>query len=257
VGRSIDHEFPRETRTPGNARLVVKNLNRGTRVRDVSFEVRRGEILGITGLVGSGRTETARLIFGADSRESGTITLDGQSLDIRNPSDAIRAGICLLTEDRKSEGLVLKQSVRENFALPNLRRFSSFGFIRDKEESGAFAGYVAQLKIKIPDHEALAQNLSGGNQQKVVLAKWLQRHSEVLIFDEPTRGIDVGAKFEIYLLMNALAASGKAIVMISSELPEVLGMSDRVLVMHEGRIVGEVTDVPAATQQQIMALAVG
>lgn len=257
VGRTLDQEFPREARAPGEARLVVNNLQRGTKVRGVSFVAKRGEILGLTGLVGSGRTETARVIFGADARDGGTIALDGRTLNIRGPRDAIRSGICLLTEDRKSQGLLLKQSVLENFALPNLKRFSALGFVRQGAERDAFSGHVAQLRIKISGHEQRAQNLSGGNQQKVVLAKWLQRNSEVIIFDEPTRGIDVGAKFEIYLLMNKLAASGKAIVMISSELPEVLGMADRILVMHEGRIAGEIKDVPAATQQHIMALAVG
>jgi ABC-type sugar transport system ATPase subunit len=197
------------------------------------------------------------LIFGADERHSGTIELDGKPLDIRNPRAAIAAGICLLTEDRKAEGLVLGLTVRENFGLPNLKSFSRKGFISDKGESQALASYVASLQIKIANHEQIAGTLSGGNQQKVVLAKWLERNAEVIIFDEPTRGIDVGAKFEIYLLMNRLAAAGKAIVMISSELPEILGMSDRILVMHEGRITGEVTDVTNATQEQIMQLAVG
>jgi ribose transport system ATP-binding protein len=257
VGRKIDQEFPREKREIGGVRLSVKQLRSGAKVRDVSFDVRRGEVLGITGLVGSGRTETVRLIFGADRREGGTIELDGRALKVQNPADAIREGICLLTEDRKSQGLVLKQSVVENFALPNLRAFTSMGFVKQNSVADAFDVYVDQIRIKIPNHEQLAQNLSGGNQQKVVLAKWLQRNAEVIIFDEPTRGIDVGAKYEIYLLINRLAASGKAIIVISSELPEVLGISDRILVMHEGRVVGEVGDVPAATQQQIMAMAIG
>jgi ribose transport system ATP-binding protein len=257
VGRKLDQEFPREKRRPSEVRLSVQNLQRGAKVRDVSFSVRRGEILGITGLVGSGRTETARVIFGADKRESGRIALDGRELAISHPRHAIRAGICLLTEDRKSQGLVLKQSVRENFGLPNLRDFASLGFLRGAKERAAFGEYVAQLRIKIPHHEQFARNLSGGNQQKVVLAKWLQRNAEVIIFDEPTRGIDVGAKYEIYLLMNKLAAEGKAIVMISSELPEILGMSDRILVMHEGKVVGEIPDAASATQQQIMSMAIG
>jgi len=257
VGRKLEQEFPRATRRPSEVRLAVTNLQRGAKVRDVSFSVRRGEILGVTGLVGSGRTETARVIFGADKRESGRISLDGRELDISHPRHAIRAGICLLTEDRKSQGLVLKQSVRENFGLPNLRDFASLGFLRGAKERSAFGGYVEQLRIKIPHHEQFARNLSGGNQQKVVLAKWLQRNAEVILFDEPTRGIDVGAKYEIYLLMNRLAAEGKAIVMISSELPEILGMSDRILIMHEGKIVGEIEDAASATQQQIMAMAIG
>ena len=256
VGRSLSQEFPKQSIEIGGPRLVVKNLNRGRAVRDVSFIVRRGEVLGLTGLVGAGRTETARLIFGADTRDGGTIELDGKSLDIRSPVDAIEAGISLLTEDRKSQGLVLGLSVRENFGLPNLPRFSRAGFVDHKTERDAFAGYVSNLRIRVPHQEELAKNLSGGNQQKVVLAKWLEANADVIIFDEPTRGIDVGAKYEIYLLINELAKQGKAIVIISSELPEVLGMSDRVLVMHEGRVKGEITDVAKTTQEQVMAMAV-
>ena len=242
---------------PGNARLVVRNLCRGRKVRDVSFAIRQGEVLGLTGLVGAGRTEVARCLFGADRADSGTIELDGRPLTIRHPREAISAGLALLTEDRKGQGLVLGRSVRENFGLPNLLQFSRLGVMREAAERGAFARYVESLRIRIPHQEQLARNLSGGNQQKVVLAKWLERHCEVVLFDEPTRGIDVGAKFEVYQLINELAAQGKAILVISSELPEVLGISDRVLVMHEGRIVGEVTDVARATQEDIMHLAVG
>jgi ABC-type sugar transport system ATPase subunit len=257
VGRTLEQEFPKQRHERGEARLVVRGLSRGSAVRDVSFDVRRGEVLGITGLVGAGRTELARLIFGADRATAGTITLDGRPLAIRTPRAAIRAGICLLTEDRKSQGLVLNQSVRANFGLPNLPQFTRFGFVQQRAERDAFARYVASLHIRIPHQEQLARYLSGGNQQKVVLAKWLQRNAEVIIFDEPTRGIDVGAKYEIYLLVNELAAAGKAIVMISSELPEVLGMSDRILVMHDGRITGQIEDVSAATPEQIMHLAIG
>jgi ribose transport system ATP-binding protein len=256
VGRELKDEFPRRSVSIGPSRLEVTGLGRGNAVRDVSFSVRRGEILALTGLVGAGRTETVRLLFGADSREKGEIRLDGRLLAIRSPRDAIAAGIGLLTEDRKLEGLVLGASVRENFALPNLVRLSRFGFMRPGREREEFAGYVERLKIRIPHQEQRARNLSGGNQQKVVLAKWLARNCDVLIFDEPTRGIDVGAKYEIYLLMNRLAEEGKAIVMISSELPEVLGMADRILVMHEGRITGEIADARGATQEQIMQLAV-
>ncbi|NNC88124.1 MAG: sugar ABC transporter ATP-binding protein [Akkermansiaceae bacterium] len=257
VGRRIENEFPKHHHPIGEARLAVRGLARGEAVRDVSFEVRRGEVLGLTGLVGAGRTETARLVFGADRRDAGTITLDGMPLDIRNPRDAIRHGICLLTEDRKSQGLVLGLSVRENFGLPNLPEFSAAGVVHRGRERDAFDRFVDSLRIKIPHREQAAGNLSGGNQQKVVLAKWLQRNAEVVIFDEPTRGIDVGAKYEIYLLLNELARAGKAVIMISSELPEVLGMSDRILVMHEGRITGTIEDVPAASQQDLMTLAVG
>lgn len=257
VGREIENEFPKHHHEVGDSRLVVKGLSRGDAVRDVSFDVRRGEVLGVTGLVGAGRTETARLIFGADRADSGTVELDGRKLKITNPRQAIGAGICLLTEDRKSEGLVLGLSVRENYALPNLGRFATFGWINQSKEQQGLNGHIQALRIKTPHMEQQVRNLSGGNQQKVVLAKWLERDAEVIIFDEPTRGIDVGAKYEIYLLINELARRGKAIIMISSELPEVLGMSDRIIVMHEGRITGVIDDAASATQEQIMQLAVG
>lgn len=266
VGRKLENEFPRrpdahdagQTGSPPRppAGLQVSGLNRGSEVRDVSFFVRRGEITALTGLVGAGRTETVRLIFGADPRDSGTVTLDGHELSIRNPRDAIRAGICLLTEDRKQQGLVLNRSVLENFGLPNLQSFSRMGLINRRIERDAFSRYVTQLRIRTSRPEQRASHLSGGNQQKVVLAKWLQRNAEVVIFDEPTRGIDVGAKYEIYLLMQQLAADGKAVLMISSELPEVLGMADRIIVMHEGRITGEIEDVASASQEDIMSLAI-
>jgi ABC-type sugar transport system ATPase subunit len=255
VGRSIEQEFPKKKVAIGEERLVVRRLTRGRAVRDVSLNVRRGEVVGLAGLVGAGRTETARLIFGADRRDSGGIFLDGRELRIGNPHDAIGSGICLLTEDRKNQGLVLGATVRENFGLPNLRRLSRFGFVRESEERVRLGRYVDGLRIKIPNQEEVTSNLSGGNQQKVVLAKWLEANAEVVIFDEPTRGIDVGAKYEIHLLINRLAAQGKAIIMISSELPEVLGMSDRILVMSEGRISGQITDVAGATQEQLLALA--
>ena len=257
VGRSLDQEFPKAAAELGEERLVVRGLSRGRRVREVSFGVRRGEVLGLTGLVGAGRTETARLIFGADHREAGIITLDGKTLRLRSPREAVAAGICLLTEDRKTQGLVLGQSVRENFGLPNLASFAWLGFIDQKREAEALEVHVGKLQIKLSSADQSVGTLSGGNQQKVVLAKWLELNAEVIIFDEPTRGIDVGAKYEIYQLINRLAAAGKAILMISSELPEVLGMSDRILVMHEGRVTGEITDVAGATQADIMQLAVG
>jgi len=257
VGRKLENEFPpRESQVKG-PRMVVRKLRRGRRVRDVSFEIRAGEILALTGLVGAGRTETARLLFGADQPESGTLELDGVPLRLRHPRDAIRHGICLLTEDRKLQGLVLGLSVRENFGLPNLSRFARLGVINRGKETRACSSYIESLQIKVPHPEQIARNLSGGNQQKVVLAKWLQRNAEVILFDEPTRGIDVGAKYEIYVLINELARQGKAILMISSELPEVLGMADRILVMHEGRIRGEITDVANANQEQILKIAVG
>ena len=256
VGRRLENEFPKAKAPVGQERLVVKKLCRGRAVRDVSFSVRRGEVLGVTGLVSAGRTEVARLIFGADTPDSGSIKLDARPLCIRSPRDAIANSICLLTEDRKAQGLVAGLSARENFALPNLSHWSRNSFISPKKERNAFARYVNSLNIKLADQQQLAGNLSGGNQQKLVLAKWLESNSEVVIFDEPTRGIDVGSKYEIYLLINELAAAGKAVIMISSEFDEVLGMSDRIIVMHDGRISGEITDVAAATQEQIMALAI-
>jgi ABC-type sugar transport system ATPase subunit len=256
VGRRLDQEFPRRTPRIGEPRLVVTDL-RGEKVRGVSFAVRRGEVLGLTGLVGSGRTETARLIFGADRRDGGTVALDGRALDIRGPRDAIRAGIALLTEDRKGQGLIAAHPVRDNFALPNLGRWSRLGVLDRGRERAAFRAAAGRLRIKAADPSAPVATLSGGNQQKVVLAKWLERQCEAVIFDEPTRGIDVGAKYEIYQLINALADQGKAVLMISSELPEVLGVADRVLVMHAGRVTGEVADVAGATQEQILRLAMG
>ena len=256
VGRVLSDEFPKRSTTIGPPRLEVTGLRRGRAVRDVSLSVHRGEILALTGLVGAGRTETVRLIFGADLREAGEIRLDGSLLAIRSPRDAIAAGIGLLTEDRKLQGLVLGHSVRENFGLPNLSWLTRGGFVMLRRERDEFARYAAALRIKASSSEQRADTLSGGNQQKVVLSKWLARNCNVLIFDEPTRGIDVGAKYEIYLLMNELAAQGKAILMISSELPEVLGMADRILILHEGRVTGEIADPRSATQEQIMKLAI-
>jgi ABC-type sugar transport system ATPase subunit len=256
VGRPLDQEFPKVRAASGPEVLSVRNLS-GGRVSDVSFSVHAGEVLGIAGLVGAGRTDLARLIFGADPPQRGQILLDGRPVVIRTPRDAIRHGICLLTEDRKAEGLVLGLSARDNFALPNLDRWSAWGWIRRRKELSAFERFVASLRIRLAGPGQPARDLSGGNQQKLLLARWLERDSRVLIFDEPTRGIDVGAKHEIYLLINELTAGGKAVVMISSELPEVLGMSDRILVMHRGRVAGEIPEAAAATQEQVLEMAVG
>jgi ABC-type sugar transport system ATPase subunit len=256
VGRSVDQEFPKARHPIGGPRLRVEGLQRGDKVRDVSFEVRQGEVLGITGLVGAGRTELARLIAGADPMDAGTIYVDGQPVDVRDPRAAIRAGICLLTEDRAGQGLILGHGLLANFGLPNLEHFRRGPLLQPSRERAAFARFVQSLRIKIADPDQSADTLSGGNQQKVVLAKWLERDCDVVIIDEPTRGIDVGARYEFYLLINELAAAGKAIVLISSELPEVLGMADRILVMRMGRISGEITDVGNATGQQIMELAI-
>ena len=251
VGRKVENEFPKHYHKIGAPVLEVTDMS-SKDVAKVSFTVHAGEVLGFTGLVGSGRTELMRLIFGADKRDTGTIKLHGKELKIDSPRDAIANGIGLLTEDRKGQGLVLIHSVRENFALPNLGKFSKFGIINAKQEKVSFAEHVKNMLIKIPNQEQLAKNLSGGNQQKVVLAKWLEQNCEVVIIDEPTRGIDVGAKYEIYMLINKLAEQGKAIIMISSELPEIMGMSDRIMVMRSGQVSAEVKDVKNTTQEILL-----
>ncbi len=256
VGRDLAAEFPKETFTVGQERLRVEGLTRRGVFQDVSFSLNHGEIVGLTGLVGAGRTEVARAIFGADRIDAGRILLDGRPILVRSPQDAIRQGIGLLTEDRKNQGLVLGMTVRENTTIANLSKLVNLLFVNRKKERQAVEGYINSLHIKTPSLEQTAQNLSGGNQQKVVLAKWLFTESRILIFDEPTRGIDVGAKAEIYKLMNELIRQGVCILMISSELPEVLGMCDRILVMHEGHIAGELSRADA-TQEGIMRLATG
>ena len=257
VGRDLADEYPRRTAPCGPIRLVVAGLSRGRAVRDVSFTVRAGEIVALAGLVGSGRTETLRLLFGADRRDAGTITLDGRTLDVRSPRQAVAAGIGLLTEDRKQQGLVIGRSIRENVMLPNLGSCSRLGWIDGRAERAACDRHRVALRIKAAHDDQPVRDLSGGTQQKVVLAKWLERDCEVLLFDEPTRGIDVGARHEIYLMMNGLAARGKALVMVSSELPEVLGLADRILVMHDGRITGELDNHRGVTQEDVMRLAMG
>jgi ribose transport system ATP-binding protein len=235
--------------------LQVRGLNRGHAVRDVSFELRRGEILGFAGLMGAGRTEVARAVFGADRIDSGEIRVHGRLVTIRSPQDAVAQGIGYLSEDRKQFGLATGLDVQNNIAMASLREFATLGTILDDAAMRDCAqGYVRQLAIKTPSVEQPVRLLSGGNQQKIVIAKWLRRDCDILFFDEPTRGIDVGAKAEIYKLLNALAEQGKAIVMISSELPEVLRMSHRILVMCEGRVTGEIPG-RGATQERIMQLA--
>lgn len=255
VGRSLEDEFPDRTSTPGEVRLTVEHLSGGD-VNDVSFTARSGEILGIAGLMGAGRTEMARLIFGADKRTSGKVLLDGHPITANTPREAIKHGVCLLNEDRKHQGLVLCASALENFALPNLKGWSRFGLLQLNKEADAFDQHVNSLAIKITSPRQRAENLSGGNQQKLLVARWLETDSQVIIFDEPTRGIDVGAKFEMYTIIRQLASAGKVVILISSELPEIIGMCDRVLVMKSGRVTGEITDVPHTTQEKIMALAV-
>lgn len=256
VGRELKDEFPKENFERGEERLRVEALTRDGAFRDISFTLHAGEIVGLTGLVGAGRTEVARAIFGADPIDAGQIYLDGKPITVKSPQDAIRQGIGLLTEDRKNQGLILGMTLRENTTLTNLSALVKGLFIDRGKERKITENYVRELQIKTPSIEQITHNLSGGNQQKVVLAKWLFTQTRVLIFDEPTRGIDVGAKIEIYRLINDLVRKGVSILMISSELPEVLGMCDRILVMHEGRIAGELA-AEGATQEAVMHLATG
>lgn len=256
VGRVIYEEPKTKSAVPADAPIVLKveHLNAGRMVRDVSFMIRKGEILGVSGLMGAGRTETARALFGADSKESGDIFINGRKADIRSPEDAVACGIGYLSEDRKRYGVAVRKSVAENTTLASMENFVKGLFIDRKKEADIAQQYMQALAIRTAGIEQPVGNLSGGNQQKVVIAKWLTRDCEILIFDEPTRGIDVGAKNEIYKLMNRLAAEGKAIMMISSEMTEILRMSDRIMVMCEGRKTGEL-DISEATQEKIMALA--
>ena len=255
VGRKLTEEVavaPDLSAAP--VALEVRGLTRGKEIRDVSFDLRKGEILGFAGLMGAGRTEVARAIFGADPLEAGEILVHGRKVTIRQPQDAVRAGIGYLSEDRKHFGLATGMDVRNNIALPSLSRFTGpGGVLREGEMRQVAEGYIAQLAIKTPSDRQEARLLSGGNQQKVVIAKWLLRDCDILIFDEPTRGIDVGAKSEIYRLLTALAEQGKAIIVISSELPEVLRLAHRIAVMCEGRLTGFLPG--GASQEEIMRLA--
>lgn len=256
VGRVIYEDPKTKNMTPEGAPVVlrVENLNAGKMVQNVSFQLHKGEILGFSGLMGAGRTETARAIFGADPKQSGDIYVNGEKVVINNPEDAVKHGIGYLSEDRKRFGIVVQKTIAENTTLATLKEFLNGIFINKKKENRVAQEYVDSLATKTPGVDQLVVNLSGGNQQKVVIAKWLARNSDILIFDEPTRGIDVGAKNEIYKLMNKLASEGKAIIMISSEMTEILRMSDRIVVMCEGKITGEL-DIAEATQEKIMNLA--
>lgn len=256
VGRSLDEQFPEVKKNIGDIALEVQGLSTAEMLKNISFCVRKGEILGIAGLVGAGRTETARAIYGADAKLSGIIKVDGKEVNIRSTRDAINCGIALIPEDRKKHGALLQMSIRENISFITLKEISKFGIVDLKKDKELSEKYITQLSIKTPSMEQLTKNLSGGNQQKVVLAKALASKSNIVIFDEPTRGIDVGAKKEIYVLMNELAKNGMAIIMISSEMPELLGMSDRILVMHEGELMGELSK-EEATQEKILTLASG
>ena len=253
VGRVIYEDPKTESQVAPDAPVVLKveHLNAGRMVKDVSFELHKGEILGFSGLMGAGRTETARALFGADPKDSGDIYVNGQKVDIKTPQDAVKCGIGYLSEDRKRFGIVVDKTVAENSTMATMENFMKGIFIDKKKEKDVAQEYVEALKTKTPSVDQLVVNLSGGNQQKVVIAKWLVRNCDILIFDEPTRGIDVGAKSEIYHLMNELVAEGKSIIMISSEMTEILRMSDRIVVMCEGRKTGEL-GIEEATQERIM-----
>ncbi|MEK5255594.1 sugar ABC transporter ATP-binding protein [Paenibacillus sp. FSL F4-0125] len=256
VGRELTDRFPERTSKPGEVVLEVKNASKKGQFKNANFTVRAGEIIGFSGLMGSGRTEMMRTLFGLESLDQGEIWVKGQKVTIRNPNDAMQAGIGFVTEDRKDEGLVLDFSIRDNMVLTNLYDFAPKGVINAKKEQEFVDMLIKRLQIKTQSSSTLVRNLSGGNQQKVVIAKWIGIGLSVLILDEPTRGVDVGAKREIYQLMNELTERGVAIIMVSSELPEVLGMSDRIVVVHEGEISGELSQ-QEATQEKIMTLATG
>ena len=253
VGRVIYEDPKTHSMVPADAPVVLKveHLNAGKMVQDVSFELRKGEILGFSGLMGAGRTETARALFGADPKTGGDIYINGKKVTINSPEDAVKNGIGYLSEDRKRFGIVVQKTITENSTLATLPKYMSGLFINKGAEKEVTERYIKELDTKTPSADQLVVNLSGGNQQKVVIAKWLVRNCDILIFDEPTRGIDVGAKNEIYKLMNRLAAEGKSIIMISSEMTEILRMSDRIIVMCEGKKTGEIS-IEEATQEAIM-----
>ncbi len=256
VGRNLQDIFPDRTSRPGGEILALSGLGRAGSFENISFSVAQGEIVGLYGLIGSGRTELARCIFGADRPTAGDIRMNGQAVHSKSPRDALRAGIAMLTEDRMRDGLVLFISIRDNISLANFHLMSRWGILNRRHQNSLVRSKVQELRIRPPEIDRLVRTLSGGNQQKVVLAKWLLAQAHLLILDEPTRGVDVAAKQEIYSLINDLANSGVGILLISSEMPEILGMSDRALVMREGRLVGEFSR-QQATEQKLLACAAG
>lgn len=256
VGRELGERFPDRTADIGDTYFSVENLSLEGVFNNISFDVKKGEILGVAGLMGAGRTEIMEAIFGARKKSSGTIVLDGKELSIKKPHHAIRAGIGFITEDRKDEGLVLGLTVRENLSIPNLKTLSNQTIMSDKKEKQFSKGMIEKLRIKTSSSEQEVKSLSGGNQQKVVFGKWLGINPKLLILDEPTRGVDVGAKKEIYSIMNEETKKGKSIIMVSSELPEILGMSDRIMVIHEGKVTA-ILDKADANQEKIMEAATG
>lgn len=254
VGREMTNVYPKETCPIGEVKLEVRNFDVDRKIKGVNFQVRAGEIIGFAGLMGAGRTETVRAIFGLDHYESGEVLVDGKAVKIRNVQDAINNGIAMLSEDRRRFGLIAVRSVKENASLSSLKQFIYSGFLHKRKEKKYVSDMFERMRVKTPTLDTPIGNLSGGNQQKVILAKWLLASPEILIMDEPTRGIDVGAKYGIYELMMELAKQGKALVVISSELPELIGMCDRVYVMAEGRVTGEI-DTDSMSQESIMKLA--
>lgn len=256
VGRVMSEYYPARTNVPGDEIFRVEGFTQPGVFRNISFNLRKGEILGVAGLMGAGRTEIMRAIFGVDPHESGKLYFEGKEIHIKNPRDAIRHGFGFITENRKTEGLILDFSIERNIALPSEERLAQSHVINDKKEFDFSSELSKRLGVKAQDINLPASTLSGGNQQKVVIAKWVGMHPKLLILDEPTRGIDIGAKKDIYDLMNELTAKGVSIIMVSSELPEVIGMSDRILVIHEGRAAG-IVEHKDATQTRIMTLATG
>ena len=256
VGREISSTKKEKSNVKENSPVVleVKNLNSGEKLKNITFNLRKGEILGFSGLMGAGRTELARAICGADVFNSGEIFINGEKVIIKNPADAVKKGVCYLSEDRKRYGLLLNKSVLENSLLSSLEKYSEFGFVKDKKASIDAKKQNEKLKTKTPSLRECVKNLSGGNQQKVIIARWILKDSEIFIFDEPTRGIDIGAKSEMYHLIEQLAENGKSVIIISSELSEILRISDRILVMCEGRITKEIP-IGEANQENIMKFA--
>ena len=257
VGKSLSIDFPKRKSIIKEEVLRVESFSKKNFFSDINFKVNQGEVLGFAGLLGSGRTAIMRSIYGADKFDSGKIYKNNQELHIKNPIDGIKNKICLLTEDRKKEGLILNHSSQKNFGLPNLKNFSKNLIMNEKKEVKSFKKYINDIKIKIDSPKQIAKNLSGGNQQKLVLAKWLESNADIIIFDEPTRGIDVAGKREIYELINDLSFEGKSILFVSSDLEEIIGMSDKIIVIHEGRIKGSLKVDKKLTQENILSIALG
>lgn len=256
VGRTLDQQFHKTKHDFGKVLLRVENLSRSGEFKDVSFEVHAGEVLGFAGLIGAGRTEVVETVFGLQRADGGEIYVEGERVSIRSPGDAIRYGLALVSEDRKNVGLNLVGSVKENITMANLEKYCKFGVISSGSEKRACDDLIEMLSVKTHSRDTLVNALSGGNQQKVILARWMSTRPKILILDEPTKGIDVGAKAEIYRLIDEFAAEGGCVIMVSSEMPEILGMSDRIAVMHEGDLVA-VFDRGEATQEKLLTAAAG